>query len=484
MKEVKSETSIKLYELKLENLRLHKNYRNRIIKTLEYISGSQHFSAETEIVANMCAIIERCFSVDKKKQEEYHFVKEQIKKIPPDRKKIRMRLAWTVVLAVIFGVVAAIVFCAVRPAIEKMVRRKDNAVVITGQEEESADTPESSEPVYITETQQMEPEDYQILQNKLYAIGREANKSVVSVKAIGETTDWFDDAYQTESQGTGIIVADSGDQYMIVTEKNVIQDASQVDVTFYDDNSASATLLAYDANTGMAVLSVDKKELPESTASRVAAATFGTSSVLSQGTVVIAIGSPLGEPFSILTGNVTSSSHEISTIDANYKVISTDINASGGGSCALINLRGEVVGFMLQNNSKGEAQSTVTAIGISEITKLLEKMSNGEAPSYLGIEISTVTAEIAKENQLPQGVYIKQVITDSPAMQAGIQTGDVLIKIGGKEIKTVDQYEDYMLSTKDGQQTNVTVKRMGADGKYQDLSFKVTFGTLQQEIEK
>ena len=311
---------------------MHKNYRNRIIKILEYISGSQHFSAETEIVANMCAIIERCFSVDKKKQEEYHFVKEQIKKIPPDRKKIRMRLAWTVVLAVIFGVVAAIVFCAVRPAIEKMVRRKDNAVVITGQEEESADTPETSEPVYITETQQMEPEDYQILQNKLYAIGREANKSVVSVKAIGETTDWFDDAYQTESQGTGIIVADSGDKYMIVTEKNVIEDASQVDVTFYDDNSASATMLAYDANTGMAVLSVDKKEFPESTASRVAAATFGTSSVLAQGTVVIAIGSPLGEPFSILTGNVTSSSHEISTIDANYKVISTDINASGGGS--------------------------------------------------------------------------------------------------------------------------------------------------------
>ena len=239
-------------------------------------------------------------------------------------------------------------------------------------------------------------------------------------------------------------------------------------------------MLAWDENTGIAVLQVEKKNLSEQTADRVAAATLGNSSTLSQGTIVIAIGSPLGEAFSILTGNVTSSSHEVSTVDANYKVISTDINASEAGSGALINLKGEVVGLMLQSYSKRESQSTVTAIGISDIGKLLEKMSNGEFPAYLGLEVSTVTTEIAKENQLPKGVYIKQVLSDSPAMQAGLQMGDVLTKIGGTEIQTAQQYEDYMLNAKDGQQSTVTVKRMGADGKYQDLSFKVVFGTLQE----
>jgi len=426
--------------------------------------------------------MERCFAVDKKKQEEYHFVKEQIKKIPPDRKKMRSHLVWTIVLAAVFGVVAALVFCLVRPVIENLANQKDNTVVISGQDETTDDTQatDDTEPVYITETQQMEPEDYQILQNKLYAIGRAANKSVVSVKAIGETTDWFEDAYQTESQGTGIIVADTSDTYLVLTEKKVIADASQVDVTFYDDSIASATMQAYDENTGIAVLRVEKKELSEDTINRVAAATLGNSSALSQGTIVIAIGSPLGEPFSILTGNVTSSSHEVSTVDANYKVISTDINASEAGSGALINLKGEVVGLMLQSYSKRDAQSTVTAIGISDIGKLLEKMSNGESPAYLGLEVSTVTTEIAKENQLPKGVYIKQVLSDSPAMQAGLQMGDVLTKIGSTEIQTAQQYEDYILNAKDGQQSTVTVKRMGADGKYQDLSFKVVFGTLQE----
>ena len=260
----------------------------------------------------------------------------------------------------------------------------------------------------------------------------------------------------------------------------MISDASQVEVTFYNNDTASAVLQAYDENTGIAMLCVEKRQLSADTTDQVAAATLSSFSALSQGTIVIAIGSPLGEPFSILTGNVTSSSYEVSTVDANYKVISTDINASDAGSGALINLKGEVVGLMLQSYSTREAQSTVTAISISQISKLLEKMSNGESPAYLGLEICTVTAEIAKSNELPKGIYIKQVSPDSPAMQAGIQVGDVLTKIDSKEILTAEQYEDCILNAKDGQQSTVTVKRMGADGKYQDLRFKVVFGTLQE----
>ncbi|MFR5702422.1 MAG: serine protease [Eubacterium ramulus] len=114
--------------------------------------------------------------------------------------------------------------------------------------------------------------------------------------------------------------------------------------------------MAYDGTTGIAMLCVEKRQLSADTTAQVAAATLSSFSALSQGTIVIAIGSPLGEPFSILTGNVTSSSYEVSTVDANYKVISTDINASDAGSGALINLKGEVVGLMLQSYSTREAQ--------------------------------------------------------------------------------------------------------------------------------
>ena len=285
--------------------------------------------------------------MDKKKQEEYHFVKEHIKKIPPDRKKRRMSLGWTILLAAVFGVVAALVFCAVKPAIERLFQSKNEQVVLSSDETKEADT--ADEPVYITETQQMDLNDYQILQNKLYAVGREANKSVVSVKGIGQTTDWFDTEHVMENQGSGIILADTNGRYLIATERKLIAEANQIEVSFYDDSTAEAELIAYDGTTGIAVLSVQKSQVSEDTQNRVAAATLGSSSALTQGTIVIAIGSPLGEPFSVLTGNVTSSSHEVTATDANYKVISTDINAGSGGSGALINLNGEVVGLILQS---------------------------------------------------------------------------------------------------------------------------------------
>ena len=92
--------------------------------------------------------------MDKKKQEEYHFVKEHIKKIPPDRKRRRMSLGWTILLAAVFGIVAALVFCAVKPAIEKLFQSPNEQVVLSGDETKEADT--TDEPVYITETQQMD----------------------------------------------------------------------------------------------------------------------------------------------------------------------------------------------------------------------------------------------------------------------------------------------------------------------------------------
>ena len=411
--------------------------------------------------------------MDKKKQEEYHFVKEHIKKIPPDRKKRRMSLGWTILLAAVFGVVAALVFCAVKPAIERLFQSKNEQVVLSSDETKEADT--ADEPVYITETQKMDLNDYQILQNKLYAVGREANKSVVSVKGIGQTTDWFDTEHVMENQGSGIILADTNGRYLIATERKLIAEANQIEVSFYDDSTAEAELIAYDGTTGIAVLSVQKSQVSEDTQNRVAAATLGSSSALTQGTIVIAIGSPLGEPFSVLTGNVTSSSHEVTATDANYKVISTDINAGSGGSGALINLNGEVVGLILQSFGTEAAQSTVTAIGITEIRSMLEKMSNGDTPAYLGLEVSTVSSTIAKENKIPKGVYVKNVAQDSPAMQAGLQNGDVITQIGNTELTSAEQYRTCLLQEKEGQQEKVTLQRMGADKKYQEMTVEVTF---------
>ena len=114
---------------------------------------------------------------------------------------------------------------AVKPAIERLFQSKNEQVVLSSDETKEADT--ADEPVYITETQQMDLNDYQILQNKLYAVGREANKSVVSVKGIGQTTDWFDTEHVMENQGSAIILADTNGRCLIATERKLIAEAKK-----------------------------------------------------------------------------------------------------------------------------------------------------------------------------------------------------------------------------------------------------------------
>ncbi len=420
------------------------------------------------------------FVMDKKRQEEYHFVREQIKKMPPDKRKQAARLGWVLLCAVVFGVVAALVFSVMRPVFEDYFSARNEQVSLSEEETEelSAEPEPEPEQVYITETQQMELTDFQVLQNKLYAVGKEANKSVVSVTGIKNTQDWFDSDYETKGLGAGIIIADTTQNFLIVTEKKLIEDASEIEVTFYDEASASAELLAYDGDTGIAVLSVGKEALSKETRDKVVAAELGSSAVVPQGTIVIAIGSPLGDAFSVLTGNVTSSGNEVTSADANYKVISTDISATEDSSGALINLDGKVIGLIMQSYSRNGNVNTVTALGITDIRNLVEKLSNGISPAYLGLEISTVTDDISREYNLPKGVYIKNVRVDSPAMEAGIQTGDVVVKIGSTEILTEEQYEDYLQDAKAGQTVRVTVKRMGADESYQDVVCEATLDVL------
>lgn len=420
----------------------------------------------------------RTFVMDKKKQEEYHFVKEKIKKMPADKKSMGARIGWAVLLAAIFGVVAALVFSVVHPIFDKCFSSQNEQVSLSEEENLSAEPEPEPEQVYITETQHMELRDYQVLQNKLYAVGKEANKSVVSVTGIKNMQDWFESDYEAKGWGSGIIIADTSQSFLIVTEKKLIADANEIQVTFYDDATASAQLLAYDGDTGIAVLNVDKGQLSEDTKARAAAADLGNSSMVTQGAMVIAIGSPLGDAFSILTGNVTATGHEVTAADGNYRVISTDISATEDGSGALINLDGKVVGLIMQSYSKQGHQNTVTALGITEIRDMVEKLSNGSTPAYLGLEISTVTKSISEEYNLPEGVYIKNVRLDSPAMEAGIQTGDVIVKIGGTDIQTGEQYETYIGNAKKGQIARITVKRMGADGIYQEVVCEATLGVL------
>ena len=123
-------------------------------------------------------------------------------------------------------------------------------------------------------------------------------------------------------------------------------------------------------------------------------------------------------------------------------------------------------------------QNTLTAVSISELKDIIEFLSNGLNIPYLGIKGSTVTDAISKEYDIPKGVYIKEAVADSPAMTAGLQTGDVIAAVNKKEILTMKDYQKALMKLKKGDEARITVNRQNADG-YKKFNCTLEVGVLR-----
>ena len=125
------------------------------------------------------------------------------------------------------------------------------------------ETEQTGENVPDNDLRELELADFQKLQNKLYAVGKEANKSIVTVTGVKSDTDWFNNPYESKGQASGIIVAESSRELLVLTERKAIADAQEIYVTFINDVSVKAEMKKYDGNTGIAVLSVKTSELTD-----------------------------------------------------------------------------------------------------------------------------------------------------------------------------------------------------------------------------
>ena len=427
---------------------------------------------------------------------KFSFIKEKRKEKPINKRKLLIYAGFIVVMAVVFGLIASFVFAYTQPRFQDMLYPeerpaftipRDDIAGTEGTETEETETEEqpddtgeeeTEEPVDLQVPQELEIADLQSVQNKLYAVGREANRFVVTVTGVKSDTDWFNNAYESRGQASGIIIADNGYELLILTERKVISGARDIYVTFINEVTVEASMKKYDGNTGIAVLSIPRESVDEETLNAIMVATLGNSLVIPQGMMAIAVGSPLGTNYSILTGNITSTNNVISTVDNNYTVFTTDIVGSSSGSGVIVNVNGEVIGLVMQGYSSVGERSTLTAISISELKAMIEMLSNGQDIPYIGLQLTTVTNDIAEEYDIPKGAYIREVRMDSPAMIAGLQSGDVITQMGGEAVFTVESYENKLLGLTPGESVEIVVARQGTDG-YKEITCMVDVSVLQ-----
>lgn len=405
-------------------------------------------------------------------KKEYHFLKEETKKIPTNKKKLCKKLGVVIIFAAIFGAVACLVFCLLKPVIEKQQEERATAISQQQEEEQQVDEPEQ---IVVQETIEPTIQGYEALQKQLYTIGNMASKSVVEISSVTSEKDWFEDDYESKGQSSGVILRTTGSEVLILTETDMIADANEIQVRFYDDQKASAYLKAYDGSTGVAVLAVDKNDIDENTKSVIAPVEIAQTSSITPGSFVIGIGSPQGDAFSVVAGNVTSSNDKVSFYDKNYRLITTSIEAYPDTRGVLMNVDGKVVGLICQ----GEENDALRAVFIAELQATLDKLMAGKRPAYLGVEISEITMAVSEEYGLPDGIYIKKVDMESPAAMAGLQVGDIIVKVDGAEMLTENQLEKYMAAADPEQKMSITVKRLGGNSQYQEVNCKITLGVAE-----
>lgn len=449
------------------------------------------------------------------KLQKNTFVREKIKEKPINKKRAALRLLFSALCGFVFAAVVCIVLIFALPHILKPYIGAEVAIqdteeadgtetlqntqqnepetetivppepttetemVSTEAELPTTDTPDTQAPedvIPILPEISLTIEDYQKLQDQLYEIGSRGNNSIVTITGLVSDTDIFNNPYESADLGCGLLVGENSEEYLILTERKLISDASTIRVTFADDESVEATLKKADGNTGLAIVAVPKRKMKEETIGRISIASFGNSKFVKNGAIVIALGSPLGTNYSILTGNVTSISNEITTEDHNYSVFTTDIIANSNGSGFLCNTEGEIIGIVMQGYGTASG-NTITALAISDLLPIIEMLEEGKDIPYLGLHVSTVTKGISKTYDMPAGVYIRAVSMDSPAMKAGLQSGDVIVSIDGKKMNSVWAYSAEILGLSTEKSVPVVIKRKGANG-YTEISFDVTAGVL------
>jgi Do/DeqQ family serine protease len=256
---------------------------------------------------------------------------------------------------------------------------------------------------------------------------------------------------QQTSLGSGVVIDKGG---LILTNNHVIKDADEISVKFSDKHEAKGKVVGTDPKTDLAVIRVDtKNELP--------VAKLGNSDALRVGEWAIAIGNPFGLDHTLTVGVVSATGRSEVGIAAYENFIQTDASINPGNSGGpLLNIRGEVIGINTAIVASG--QGIGFAIPVNMAKKVIaDLVKKGKVTrGWLGVGIQPLTPELAKSFGVSaDGVLVNQVMPKSPAENAGIKVGDLILALDGKPIKDPRELQRMIAETDIGKSIEVTILR-------------------------
>lgn len=446
--------------------------------------------------------------------EHYQFHEEQGTVLKPsgpsghrrNQNSFQKKAGVTIALAVIFGLVAAVVFQAANFAADRFLNTGKSSVQI-----------KTTDSVDLQETASDDSTADKVLSDSengtVAAVAQASMPSVVAITTVSvqEIPSFFgysSHQYKSASTGSGIIVGDNDDELLIATNNHVVDGATTLSVCFIGDDVAnaetetvnagdngdlnvedavSAKIKGTDADNDLAVVAVKKSDIPEDTLNQIKIAQIGSSDDLAVGQQVVAIGNALGYGQSVTSGWISALNRTISTDDGTNStgLIQTDaaINPGNSGG-ALLNMKGELIGINSAKYADSAVEGMGYAIPISKAKPILEELMNRETrekvdsskKGYLGVSLASLTTEAIEMYNMPTGAFVRSVEDDSPAQEAGICKGDIIVKFDGQKVSDGDDLLDKLQYYKSGEKIEAVIAR-ATNGEYEENTIELTLGT-------
>ena len=447
--------------------------------------------------------------------EHYQFHEEQGTVLKPsgpsghrrNQNSFQKKAGATIALAVIFGLVAAVVFQAANFAADRFLNTGKSSVQI-----------KTTDSVDLQETASDDSTADKVLSDSengtVAAVAQASMPSVVAITTVSvqEIPSFFGYSsrqYKSASTGSGIIVGDNDDELLIATNNHVVDGATTLSVCFIGDDVAnaetetvnagdngdlnvedavSAKIKGTDADNDLAVVAVKKSDIPEDTLNQIKIAQIGSSDDLAVGQQVVAIGNALGYGQSVTSGWISALNRTISTDDGTNStgLIQTDaaINPGNSGG-ALLNMKGELIGINSAKYADSAVEGMGYAIPISKAKPILEELMNRETrekvdsskKGYLGVSLASLTTEAIEMYNMPTGAFVRNVEDDSPAQEAGICKGDIIVKFDGQKVSDGDDLLDKLQYYKSGEKIEAVIAR-ATNGEYEENTVELTLGTI------
>ncbi len=293
-------------------------------------------------------------------------------------------------------------------------------------------------------------------------------------------------SYTSTGGGSGFIVGIGDSEIFIATNNHVVENATKITITFCDDTEVEATVRATDSDNDLAIISVPIDELTSDTLNQITVAKLGNSDTAEVGEMVVAIGNALGYGQSVTVGYLSAKDRTVEYEGLTLTLLQTDAAINEGNSGGpLFNLDGEVIGINCAKYSSETVEGMCFAIPISIATPILDELMSREIVSeeeqgYLGINIKTLSSDVASLYGMPEGVYVYSVVDGGSAAEAGIYSGDIITAVNGKEVSTSEELKSLVNSYKYGTTISVTLQR-STGGKWTEMTIDVTLMQKPEE---